>query len=80
MAQEIGALFYLTSPKKGVGINELFEEIGYKIINSNGENIKINNENNEDINNNNISRKGTQTLSEKGNKGNKKQKCCNFGI
>ena len=71
-AQEIGALFYLTSPKKGMGIKDLFYEIGNKILNPKDGNNKINNENNEDINN--ISRKGTHKLNEERNK--KKKNCC----
>ena len=32
LAKEMGALFQLTSPKEKIGINELFQSIGYKIL------------------------------------------------
>ena len=32
LAKEMGAIFKLTSPKEKIGINELFQTIGYKIL------------------------------------------------
>ena len=32
LAKEMGAIFQLTSPKEKIGINELFQTIGYKIL------------------------------------------------
>ena len=32
LAKEMGALFQLTSPKEKIGINELFQTVGYKIL------------------------------------------------
>ena len=44
LAKEMGAIFKLTSSKEKVGINELFQDIGYKLLGSKGPN---NNENQE---------------------------------
>ena len=32
LAKEIGAFFKLTSPKENIGIDELFQTIGYKVL------------------------------------------------
>ena len=32
LAKEMGALFQLTSPKEKIGINELFQTVGYKVL------------------------------------------------
>jgi hypothetical protein len=37
LAKEIGAIFKLTSAKNNVGIEELFEEIGKKILGTGGD-------------------------------------------
>ena len=71
MAQEIGAFFFLTSAKNGKGIKELFDKIGYKIINQNNE---INIINNNIIHNDNKNVNKTKSLKIQNNR--KKSTCC----
>ena len=78
-ANEIGAIFKLTSANTNTGIEELFKAVGCKVLdpNYNEENEKTNNNNNNNnSNNNNENRKPNIKIELDNNNIKKKKGCC----